>query len=124
MLVPGSNLLSLALRVIAPQSLMHKAFVSRTENAAGDTVSTYAEPVAIQGSMQAMNMATYQELGLNIAKNYSTLYTTTNVKPTSRDREGDLVTYGGKTWQCESDMHWQVQDGWCMLLCVEIPSNE
>jgi len=124
MLVPGSNLLSMALRIIAPQGLMHKAFVSRTENAAGDTVSTYAEPVPIQGSMQAMNMATYQELGLNIAKNYSTLYTTINVKPTNRDREGDLVIYDNKTWLCESDMHWQAQDGWCMLLCVEIPSDE
>jgi len=124
MLVPGANLLSIAMRVIAPQGLMHKAFVSRTENSAGDTVSVYAAPVAIQGSMQAMNMATYQELGLNIAKNYSTLYTTIDVKPTNRDREGDRVIYGGREWLCESDMHWQDQDGWCMLLCVEVPPNE
>lgn len=120
--VPGANLLSMALRVIQPQTLVHRAFVTRDENSVGNTISVFADPVSITGSMQAVNKKLYQELGLNLAKNYSTLYTSANVRPTARDREGDIVEYGGMKWQCESDMNWAIADGWRKLLCVEIPA--
>lgn len=124
MRVPGSNILNMALRVIAPQPLTHLAFVSRAENSAGDTVSVYADPVDIVGSMQAIDKKLYQELGLNLAKNYMTLYTSADVRPTARDRQGDLVTYGGRTWLCESDSDWGTADGWRRLLVVEVPADE
>lgn len=122
--IPGANLLSMAARVIAMQTLQHRAFVSRDENAAGDTVSTFAAPVAIQGSVQPINKRLYQELGLNLTKNYVMLYTSSNVSPTTRDREGDLVSINGKTWQCESDQNWAGIDGFTKMLCVETPGNE
>lgn len=122
--IPGANLLSMAARVIAMQTLQHRAFVSRAENAAGDTVSTFAAPVAIQGSVQPINKRLYQELGLNLTKNYVMLYTSANVSPTTRDREGDLVSFNGKTWQCESDQSWACIDGFTKMLCVETPGNE
>ncbi len=49
------------------------------------------------------------------------LYTSAAVKPTMRDREGDLLTFGGKTWQCESDQSWAAIDGFTKMLCVEVP---
>jgi len=123
MIVPGANLLSIALRVIAPQTLAHRAFVSRSPNVSGDWVNVYADPVNITGSMQAVNTKLYQMLGLDLAKNYSTLYTQATVLATTRDRSGDLLEYGGKTWQAESDMNWHAQDGWTKVLCVEVPPN-
>lgn len=122
--IPGANLLSIAARVIAMQTLQHRAFVSRAENAAGDTVSTFAAPVDIQGSVQPINKRLYQELGLNLTKNYVMLYTSASVSPTTRDREGDLVSFNGKTWQCESDQNWAGVDGFTKMLCVETPGNE
>lgn len=121
--IPGANLLSMAARVIAMQTLQHQAFVSRTENAAGDTVSTFAAPVDIQGSVQPINKKLYQELGLNLSKNYVMLYTSAAVSPTGRDKEGDLVSFGGKTWQCESDQNWSAIDGFTKMLCVETVSQ-
>lgn len=120
--IPGANLLGIALRVIQPQTLSHEAFVSRESNSAGDFVSVYAPPVPIEGSMQAVNEKLYQELGLNLAKNYSMLYTSANVQPTGRDREGDRVTFAGKVWLCESDQNWAAVDGWRKMLCIEVPS--
>jgi len=119
--IPGANLLSLASRVLNFQTLGHRAFQSRTLNAAGDYVSNFAASVDIQGSMQPVNRKLYQELGLNLAKNYSMLYTSAPVLATTRDREGDLVTFAGRTWQCESDQSWASVDGFTKMLCVEVP---
>lgn len=122
--IPGANLLSIAARVLRMQTLQHRAFISRTENSAGDTVSTFADPVEIQGSVQPLDKKLYQELGLNLTKNYVMLYTLASVSPTTRDREGDLVSFGGLTWQCESDQNWAAIDGFTKMLCVETPGNE
>ena len=122
MIVPGSNLLQLALGVIAPQGLMHRAFVSRQVNEAGDYVSVFADPVPICGSFQAVNRNTYQLLGLNLQKQYSNLYTSADVRTLERDREGDLLIVCGETWQAESDQDWRGVDGWRKILCVKVPS--
>ena len=122
MLVPGANLLSLAMGPIARQALQHQAFVSRAVNAAGDYVSTFATAVTITGSFQAVDRKTAQLLGLNVQKQYSNLYTQANVRTVDRDREGDLVIFGGLVWSCESDQDWRGVDGWRKILCVKVPS--
>lgn len=122
MTVPGSNLLALAMGPIARQTLQHRAFVSRSTNAAGDFVSVFADPVTITGSFQAVNRNTYQLLGLNLQKDYSNLYTQADVRTLERDREGDLVEFAGEVWQAESDQDWRAVDGWRKILCVRVPA--
>lgn len=119
-MTPGSNLLGVALGAIQPQTLQLRAFASRAENAAGDTVSVFAAPVDIFGSMQPVDKKLYQQLGLNFAKNYSTLYVFGAVQPVARDRDGDIVLFGGKTWQCESDRDWSGVGEYRRVLCVEV----
>lgn len=121
-MIPGANLLRLAMGPIARQTLTHSAWVSRTVNAAGDYVSTFAAGVTITGSMQPVKKELYQQLGLNLAKNYYQLHTEADVRVTARDREGDLLTFAGKTVQAESDWEWRSVDGWRKILCVEVPS--
>lgn len=124
MTTPGSNILARAQRLIRTQTLGHRAFVSRSVNGAGEWVSVFAASVDIQGNMQAVNRKLYAALGLQLTKNYSNLYTSAAVKPTTRDREGDLIMWNGKTWQCESDQDWSGVDGWRKMLCVEVPDHE
>lgn len=119
-MIPGSNLLGMALSVIQPQSLQLRAFVSRVENAAGDTIPTFAAPVCIQGSMQPVDKKLYQMLGLDLIKNYSTLWVFGTVQPVARDRDGDIILWNGKTWQCESDRDWSGVGEYRKVLCVEV----
>lgn len=119
-MTPGSNLLALALSAIRPQTLQLRAFVSRTENETGDTVATFATAVNFQGSMQPVDKQLYQRLGLNFAKNYSTLWVFGSVQPVARDRDGDIVIFGGKTWQCESDRDWSGVGEYRKVLCIEV----
>ena len=119
-MIPGSNILGAALRVIQPQTLQLRAFLTRSENAAGDTVPVFAAPVSFHGSMQPVSKDLYQQLGLNFAKNYSTLYVFGDVRPLARDRDGDIILFDGKTWQCESDRDWSGVAEYRKVLCVEV----
>ncbi len=123
-MIPGSNLLNMAMGPIARQRPQWRAFISRALNAVGDWESTFAEPVDITGSMQPVNVALYSQLGLDLQKNYHHLWTSADVLATNRDREGDLVIFGGKHWQCQSDRDWRMVDGWRKMLMVEVPAPE
>lgn len=124
MLVPGSNLLSMALGVIRPQAPQLSAWVSRTRGVTGVFVDTYAEPVTISGSFQPIDRKAYQALGLDLARTYSVLYTSTPIRTVAPDVAGDLVTYAGKTHKAESVMDWQAQDGWRSYIFVEVPTDD
>lgn len=115
------NILSMALSAIPAQTPQLRIFVTRTENTAGDTIATFAAAIDIQGSMQPVDKKLYQQLGLNLAKNYSILFVTGNIQPTARDRDGDIILFGGSTWQCESDRNWSTVGEYRKILCVEIP---
>jgi hypothetical protein len=120
--VPGANLLSMAMRVIQPQSVQWQAFTGRTVNSAGDWVSTFAAAVPVLGSIQPIPRTLYADMGLQLSRNYADFYTSAAVQPTGRDREGDRLTYGGKTWQAESETNWASVDGFRRLLLVEVPA--
>lgn len=121
--IPGANLLGMASRVIRFETIGHQAFASRCANSVGDFVSTFEPSVEIQGSIHPLEKKLYQMMGLNLSKNYVMLYTSASVSPAGRDREGDLITFGGKTWQCESDQNWASVDGFTKMLCVEVPNE-
>lgn len=120
MLVPGGNLLGMALRVINPQGLQWQQFTGRARNAGGDYVNTYAAAATIQGSFQPMDAKTYQALGLDLKKTYATLYTPQFIQTTNRNASGDLVTYNGKLWQGEDARDWTGQDGWGAYVFVQV----
>jgi len=122
MRVPGSNLLSIAMRVIQPQNADWRRWEERTLNARGVYVDTYAAAVPVVGaSVQPVARALYQQLGLDFSKTYWTLWVPPDIKVLARDTTGDVVLYGGSTLKCESDTNWRQADGWRKILAIEIP---
>lgn len=119
-MIPGANILGMALSVIRPQTVQLRRFVSRTENGVGDTIPVFAAPVDISGSVQPVDKKLYQQLGLNLSKNYRMLWVFGDVQPTGRDRDGDIVLWNGQTWQCESDRDWSDVAEYRKLLLVEV----
>lgn len=122
MMIPGANLLSLALGVIGAQPVTWARFIDRTENSAGYQVPNYAAAVAIQGSVQPIAKRLYQALGLDFEKSYVTLYTPAGVVTVGRDGSGDKITYNGATYLCESATDWSAQDGWSAVVAVKVPA--
>jgi hypothetical protein len=121
-MVPGSNLLNMALTVIAKQSALYYEATDRRLNTVGQYVTTYATAITLYGSMQPVPRVLYQAYGLDFQKNYYNFYTSNNVIDIERDVSGDQVVFNNETFQCVSNDDWYVIDGWKGILLVMVES--
>lgn len=122
-MVPGANLLSIALGVIGAQTVGWRQYLGHITNAAGLKVDTWAASVPLAGSLQPVDSELVQRLGLDWAKNYVTFYTTAPMGAVERDRTGDRLTWQGRTYQILDKADWFPQDGWNRVLCVEVSAT-
>jgi len=120
MIVPGSNLLAMAMGLIGQQSVLWLRYAGMTTNTAGLQQPTWAAPVAITGSVQPVDTSLLQQLGLDWTRNYVTFYAPANFKEVDRDQSSDRIVYAGRTYQVLSGTTWYAQDGWEKVICVEV----
>lgn len=118
--IPGQNLLNMALTVIAKQPMRYYRALGRTLNSVGQDITQYAPVQTIYGSWQPVPRRLYEQFGLDLQKDYFTLYTSNNVIDITRDVSGDQVAFNGQRYQCESNNEWFQLDGWNGILCVHI----
>lgn len=121
MIVPGSNLLALAMGVIGQQTVGWAKFTGMTTGPSGIDIAEWAAPVDIFGSLQAVDSTLLQQLGLDWTKNYCTFYAPAEFREVDRDQTGDKLLYAGKTYQVLNKASWFAQDGWERVMCVEVP---
>jgi hypothetical protein len=119
-MIPGSNLLNMALTVIAKQTISYYRAVSRSLNSVGQDVTVYAGVVSIVGSFQPVPRQLYEQYGLDFQKSYFTFYTSNNLIDVQRDVSADRIAFQGLLYQCESNNDWYGEDGWKGVLCVLI----
>ena len=121
MSVPGSNLLSAALGLIASQPVQYLQNTGRATNSAGVQIATFAPAITVsQGSVQPVPRSRFQVLGLSMEKSYVTWFVSRNVVGLERDYSGDRIQYAGRVYQLESETEWFHQDGWISVICVDI----
>lgn len=119
-MIPGSNLLNVALRTIAEQTVSYSVYLTRGANEIGQLVSTYDTPVALKGSFQAVPRDLYGQYGLDLSKYYARFFISKNALPVDRNVSGDQVTYSNRVFKVESETDWYTMDGWAELLLVKI----
>lgn len=115
------NVLAVALGVIARQPVHLLRFAGNVRQPTGVDLPTYATPVAILGSVQAVPRTNYEALGLDFGKDYVNLYTTVLVRAIERDGSGDVFAYAGRYYHAQDRTDWMAQDGWNDVLAVQIP---
>lgn len=120
MMVPGSNLLSIALSVITPESIALSRATGRTQNAVGEWVTTYAAQVPIDGSWQPIDQTKYEALGLDLSKKYFMFYTSEGIRAIDRMVAPDIAERKGRKYSTVSDVPWLDVDGWQSAMFVDI----
>ena len=123
-MIPGQNLLNMALTLIAKQSIQYYQFVSRSPNSVGQDITVYATAITLVGSWQPIPRQLYESLGLDLQKDYFNFYSSNNVLDVTRDVSGDQLSFSGRRYQVESNNDWFQLDGWKGILCVDLgPDN-
>lgn len=119
-MIPGSNLLAAAFGMIAAQPFGYEPYNGRAVNAIGLYESSYGPRVELMGSIQAVSRRVYQEYGLDLQKNYVTIFVSRDVLDLTRNTSGDRAFWNGKTLQIVSQTDWFNIDGWVSFLAVEV----
>lgn len=122
-MIPGGNLLNLAMSVIAKQTMQYYAYTGRTVATNGDYIPAYNTPVSVTGSIQPIKRTLYEKLDLDFQKNYHNIFVPQKITDIRRTSAGDQFVYAGKTFQVLSNEPWFQMDGWDQTLCVEIPNT-
>lgn len=122
MMVPGSNLLNMALGVIQPTlNVTYQEYQGKVTNEFGTNVVQYGPEVPLTGvSVQPMTKAQVKQTGLELNRSYVQIWTTTNVQGGYRGRENDLINWAGHKWQVMPDSDWLIQDGWTRIIAVKL----
>lgn len=123
-MIPGSNILNMAMSVIAKENVAYYRYDARAVNSIGMLETSYKPTCVFQGSVQAVPHSQYQNLGLDFNKSYVKVYAPKNALDVTRDISGDQIAWNGRRYQCLSKTDWYGQDGWMEMLCVDIGEGQ
>lgn len=122
-MIPGSNLLRRASRLIRQFPVQYYQFNSRVTNSVGQQISAFNPPVTLPASVQAVERSSYAQLGLDLQRNYVNIYVPADIIDLDRDYSGDQFTYQGALYQIETQNDWFIQDGWAAGMAVKVGYN-
>jgi len=122
MQVPGSNILDDAFECIDCEDFQFYRYEGKTTNTIGLDVRTYAAPVTVTGSIQAVDRSYYADNGLDFTKRHIQVWTTTDIEDLYRARSGDQIQWNGERWEVLSETDWIPIDGWNSFIAVQVPT--
>lgn len=123
MIVPGSNLLKMANRLIKFQSVQYYTFKERSLNSARQWVASFNPPFPLSCSVQAVDRKSYAAMGLDFNAFYVNVWASLNLIDLERDSSGDRFVYRGELYQMAKGQNWHAQDGWAQCLATRIDPN-
>lgn len=119
-MIPGSNLLAMALTAIAPAPVTYYQYSGRTLESTGNYSSTFASGVVLQCSVQAVDKSAYVAYGLDLQRQYITIYMRAGAVDLARDYSGDQVMWNTKRYQLVAESDWFAMDGWVGVRAVQL----
>lgn len=114
------NLLGTAQTVIGRQDYQLRKPSGRARNSAGYWVTTFGEPIDMQGSVQPIKATQYESMGLDFKKAYIKIYDVNLINVLTRDTNADQVIYDGYLWHVAEDTPWFLSGGWNYVMCVRL----
>lgn len=117
------NLLNIALKLIPGESFTYYRYKGETIDTMGRKIPSYEEGQVIYGSVQSLDNSLYQQLGLDLAKNYKIFYGADDIKGNAEQSQPDKFEYAGKTYEIVRNANWFNYDGWAGVLAVEIKKD-
>lgn len=115
-----NNLLNQALTLIPKQTFTYCKYQGQTVNELGIKQDVYDTGIEFQGSVQAIEQAMYEKLGLQWSKKYIQIYSSLDIRNTDNQQVSpDKIIWHGKEYIVTKVTNWYLQDGWTNIIAVE-----
>lgn len=86
----------------------------------GRDVPQYADPKPITGSVQAVSNKMYEQLGLDLNKNYKIIYSPELIQSIAEKIQPDRIVYDNRTFEVVENKNWYETNGYTKILIVEL----
>ena len=98
-------------------------FKGSTLDEFGRDIPEYFTPVTYTGSIQAVPNKMYEQLGLQLDKNYMTVFCPQLMQSLAEQTQSDIIVYDNKKFQIIENKNWFNQNGYTKILMVEIKND-
>lgn len=98
-------------------------FKGSTLDEFGRDIPEYFAPVTYTGSIQAVPNKLYEQLGLQLDKNYKTVFCPQLMQSLAEQTQSDIIVYDNKKFQIIENKNWFNQNGYIKILMVEIKND-
>ena len=121
------NLLPIAMAATAilgcNKQFMFYKFLGSELDEYGRDIPAYADPVVYTGSIQAVPNKMYEQLGLDLDKNYKTVFCPELMRSLAESLQPDIIEYNGGRYQIIENKNYYETNGWTKALIVEIKNE-
>jgi len=119
--IPGSNLLGVAMSVLARSEVKYFKRLPSVVQANGIKANVFADGVLDKsGIVQPVQKSAYAQNGLDLQKSYIDWWVQQDVIDLGRGNAGDQIEYKGRRYQLMSEQDWFRMDRWTQVRCVDI----
>lgn len=86
----------------------------------GRDVPEFEEPKTYTGSVQPVPNRLYEQFGLDLDKNYKTIFSPQLMKSLAEEIQPDRIVYQQRTFEIVENKNWYETNGYTKILMVEL----
>lgn len=95
-------------------------FQGSTLDDLGRDIPQYSDPMNLKGSIQAVPNKMYEQLGLDLDKNYITVFCPQLIQSLAQNSQPDKIIWNNRTFEAVETKDWTNLNGYTKALFVEI----
>lgn len=95
-------------------------FQGSTLDDLGRDIPQYSDPINLTGSIQAVPNKMYEQLGLDLDKNYITVFCPQLIQSLAQNSQPDKIIWNNRTFEAVETKDWTNLNGYTKALFVEI----
>lgn len=118
------NLLPIAMNATSilgcNQQFEYYQFQGSTLDDLGRDIPQYSDPINLTGSIQAVPNKMYEQLGLDLEKNYITVFCPQLIQSLAQNTQPDRIIWNNRTFEAIETKDWTNLNGYTKALFVEI----
>lgn len=95
-------------------------FQGSTLDDLGRDIPQYSDPMNLKGSIQAVPNKMYEQLGLDLDKNYITVFCPQLIQSLAQNSQPDRIIWNNRTFEAIETKDWTNLNGYTKALFIEI----